>query len=167
MIGNRRIAMTASGREGVGRALRRLGVALRQRPIDPDDHEILIAEAMRVLGALPSDALEEAVSRFIDGRAGDGSGWAPTLVEIRREVDAICAASGVNRDGSLDEERAALRRRVGERPVFVGRHDPGWAAWEAWSRSQGERMPQPIQTINGFGSYFRAALPPETRRRAG
>jgi hypothetical protein len=144
--------MTASGREGVGRALRRLGVALRQRPIDPEDQEILIDEALRVLGPLPADALDEAVSRFIDGRAGDGSGWAPTLVEIKREAEAIRASSAV----------VAIRRRSGERTVFVGLHDPGWAAWEAWSRSQGERMPPPIQTINGFGSYFRSALPPET-----
>lgn len=159
--------MTASGREGVGRALRRLGVALRQRPIDPEDQEILIDEALRVLGPLPADALDEAVSRFIDGRAGDGSGWAPTLVEIRREVEAILGAAGVTREGGADERRAAINRRVGDTPTFVGRHDPGWSEWEAWSRTHGEPMPPPIQTISGYGNYFRSALPPgETRNRA-
>lgn len=149
--------MTASGRDGVGRALRRLGVAMRQRPIDPEDQEILIDEALRVLGPLPSDALDEAVSRFIDGRAGDGSGWAPTLVEIKREAEAIRASSAV----------VAIRRRSGERTVFVGRHDPGWAAWADWCKACGEVMPPAIQTIKGYGSYFRSELPPTEQRGAG
>lgn len=124
---------------------------------------------MRVLAPLPAAAVDEAVSRFIDGRAGDGSGWAPTLVELKREADAIAGESGASTPDARDDaaRMASIRQRLGDTPTFVGRHDPAWAEWQAHLLACGQPRPPPIQTINGFGNYFAAARPPSAKRSAG
>lgn len=151
------------GADGVAKAWRRLAILKDRMANRPDLIRTLGEESMRCLAPLPAADVDEAVTRWIDGVAGPGDGWAPTLTELLLEAQRVGAEHSCARPGGgCASVAAGVRRRVGGTPTFVGRHDPGWAAWEAWARRSGETMPPPIQTINGFGSYFRSALPPET-----
>lgn len=156
------------GADGVAKAWGRLAILKDRTANRPDLIGTLGEESMRCLAPLPAADVDEAVTRWIDGVAGPGDGWAPTLTELLLEAQRVGAERGRARPGGGNTtDAAATRRRVGETPTFVGCHDPGWAAWKAWSRQNGEPMPPPIQTINGYGNYFRSALPPGAERSAG
>jgi len=151
-----------SGTAGVRKALLRIGATMRSRNAsDPLMAEILASEAVRVLGDLPDDALQEAVSRCIDGRAGDGTGWAPTLVELKRVAEEVVserAATDAHSDDAV--RRAAIRSCMGNRPVFVKRDSPQWDRWQEWLKANNYAPMRPMQTINGFGNYTRSVEPP-------
>ena len=60
--------------------------------------------------------------------------------------------------------RARIRARLGAHPVFVKRDAPAWDRWARWCAGTGETMPPAMQTISGFGGYFRSAEPPDDDR---
>lgn len=93
------------------RAMVRLAASLRPRNYagSPDMARVAAADAQRVLTGLSADALDRAVTRFISGEAGDGSGFMPTVAEVATESRRL-------QEQAYDAH--ALRERLSVRPAL-------------------------------------------------
>ena len=92
-----------AGKSGAGKALARLSASMKSRNFaEPALAKLAAVDAERALMEISATALDRAVSRFIAGQCGDGSGFAPTVAELAAEARRIEA----------DETRAARMRET-------------------------------------------------------
>lgn len=104
-----------AGSEGVAKALARLSASMKSRNFaEPALARLAATEADRALREISATALDRAVSRFIAGQCGDGSGFAPTVAELAAEARRIEA----------DETRAARMRETFAAPKQLAAPDP-------------------------------------------
>lgn len=104
-----------AGVDGVARAWARLSATMKSRNFaEPALAKLAAAEAERALREIRSTALDAAVSRFIGGIVGDGSGFAPTVAELAAEARRIEA----------EEDRIARMRETFAKPKRIAAPEP-------------------------------------------
>lgn len=122
-----------AGKEGVAKALARLSATMKSRNFaEPALAKLAVTEADRVLREISATALDRAVSRFIAGQCGDGSGFAPTVAELAAEARWIEA----------DEVRATRMRATFAKPKQLAAPDqtPEERARRAQIATQARKM---------------------------
>lgn len=137
-----------AGKEGAAKAMARLSASMKSRNFaEPALAKLAAAEAERVLREISASALDAAVSRFIAGRVGDGSGFSPTVAELATEARRIEA----------QEDRLARLRETFAKPKQIPAFDltPEQRARKAQIADEARKM------ANGWKSRY--APPPPAR----
>lgn len=104
-----------AGTQGAAKAMARLSASMKSRNFaEPALAKLAASDAERALREISATALDAAVSRFIAGHVGDGSGFAPTVAELAAEARRIEA----------EEDRLARLREAFAKPKRLAAPEP-------------------------------------------